>query len=125
MKSLVCLSDMTEYNWLRAEKACCQLSRDEWAVVSCHGPRTVGEDNFAHLSLLDERNMVIPLCSHNHNTKPRPPTWYLTLLSFRRERKDVFESELNLDRLFRKEEDDSKVEIATPLVTIAEPPSGD
>jgi hypothetical protein len=116
-ETLSCIVNMSEYKWLEAGKACNQLARDEWAVVSRSGPQT--GDNFAHYRLLDRKNQLIPVCSHSHDTKPKPPTWYLTLFSARKET-DIFESDLNIDRLFRSEEGDGEAGDARPLVPAEE-----
>ncbi len=121
-ETLTSLVNMSEYNWLEAGKACNQLARDEWAVVSRYGPQT--EDNFAQLRLLDKKNQLIPVCSHSHDTKPKPPTWYLTLFSAGKET-DIFESDLNIDRLFRSEEGVAEAQPANPLVAAAESASAD
>jgi len=98
---MISLVKMSDYNWVEASEACSQLARDEWAVVARYGPQT--GDNFAHYRILDRQNQLIPVCSHSHDTKPKPPAWYLTLFSAH-DVTDIFNSDLNIDRLFRSEE---------------------
>ena len=119
---MISLVKMSDYNWAEASEACSQLARDEWAVVARYGPQT--GDNFAHYRILDRQNQLIPVCSHSHDTKPKPPAWYLTLFSARDET-DIYDSDLNIDRLFRDEEGGGEAGDAGPLVPVEEQASAD
>jgi len=123
---VISLVKMSDYNWVEASEACNQLARDEWAVVAHYGPQT--GDNFAHYRILDRRNQIVPVCSHSHDIKPKPPAWYLTLFSAR-DVTDIFSSDLYIDQLFRSEENvEEGVEEArdaSPLVPVEEQASLD